>query len=288
MTPAANSYGQALGDRFKRSALSLAHRCLPPPLYQALYDLAFGILRRLRRLSYGGFWIRAVLTGDEAERRRTETVLRVMPFSLVGWRGLQATYDVVLETQVAKLDGSLVECGVAQGGSAALIGLLEHASGSPRRLFLFDSFEGLPEPTAEDFIDGRTGTHLRPLPKGSCLGTFDEVSWLLFDELRLRRDRITLVKGWFQDTLPASRGMVGAIALLRIDGDWFESVKCCLEELFDSVVCGGAVIIDDYTSCYGAQKAVDEFIASRGLVVDLIPDGRGGCYFFKRDARAAA
>jgi hypothetical protein len=188
---------------------------------------------------------------------------------------------------VAKLDGSLVECGVAQGGSAALIGLLEHASGSPRRLFLFDSFEGLPEPTAEDFLDGRTGTHLRPLPKGSCLGTFDEVSWLLFDELRLRRDRITLVKGWFQDTLPASREVVGPIALLRIDGDWFESVKCCLEELFDSVVCGGAVIIDDYTSCYGAQKAVDQFIASRGLVVDLIPDGRGGCYFFKRDARAA-
>jgi O-methyltransferase len=288
MTFVVERYGDTFGHRLKRSTMALAHRWLPKALYQRLYDLAFRIVRRLRRLAYRRFWLRAVLSGNLAERRRTEAVLRVMPYSLVGWRGLQVTYDVVRATQTSALAGSLVECGVAQGGSAALMGLVEHTSGRPRLLWLFDSYEGLPEPTADDFVDGHTGAHLRPLPKGSCLGTLEEVSWLLFAELRLRRDRIRLVKGWFQDTLVATRDEIGPIVLLRIDGDWYESVKCCLETLFDSVVTGGAVIVDDYTSCYGAQKAVDEFIASRDLKVTLIPDGRGGCYFLKSTPAAGA
>ena len=107
---------------------------------------------------------------------------------------------------------------------------------------------------------------------------------MLFDGFKLRRDRIRLVKGWFQDTLPVTRAQVGRIAVLRIDGDWYASVKCCLEMLFDQVVNGGSVIIDDYTSCYGAKKAVDEFIAAKRLAVVLLPDGRGGCYFVKPES----
>ncbi|MEO8680299.1 MAG: TylF/MycF/NovP-related O-methyltransferase [Vicinamibacterales bacterium] len=228
-----------------------------------------------------------MVTGDSAARRRTEAIFKVMPYSLVGWRGLQVTYDTTSDTLERGIQGSLVECGVAQGGSAALMALVEQIAAHPRVLWLFDSFEGLPDPTADDFVDGATGTHIRPLPRGSCLGTVEQVSELLFAELGLPRDRIRLVKGWFQDTLVANRESVGPIALLRIDGDWYESVKSCLDILYDSVVPNGVVIIDDYTSCYGAQKAVDEFIANRRLVVTLIPDGRGGCHFTKPGAELA-
>jgi len=81
--------------------------------------------------------------------------------------------------------------------------------------------------------------------------------------------------------LPENGPLMGSIALLRIDADWYESVKCCLEHLYDRVVPGGLVIIDDYGSCFGAQKAVDEFLARRSLRVTLVHDRRGGCHFRK-------
>jgi hypothetical protein len=103
----------------------------------------------------------------------------------------------------------------------------------------------------------------------------------LFERFRLRRQQITLVKGWFQDTLPVTKAQIGPIALLRIDGDWYESTYCCLEHLYDNVSPGGQIIIDDYCSCFGARKATSEFLAARAVSSDLVPDGRGGASFEK-------
>jgi hypothetical protein len=76
-------------------------------------------------------------------------------------------------------------------------------------------------------------------------------------------DNVELVPGRFEDTLPISR--VQAIAVLHVDGDWYESVRVCLESLYDRVVAGGIVQIDDYGHWEGARRAVDEFFAKRGL-----------------------
>ena len=67
--------------------------------------------------------------------------------------------------------------------------------------------------------------------------------------------------GWFQETLRALPAGFGAIALLRIDGDWYESTKICLDVLFPKVVSGGIVVIDDYGKWSGCREAVDEFLA---------------------------
>jgi hypothetical protein len=204
-----------------------------------------------------------------------------MRYSLVGSSGLEATYDVVYSVEQRGVPGSIVECGVARGGSAALMGLVARRHGNRRELWLFDSYEGLPEPTAEDFAGGKTGTHVRELPPGSCLGLQEEVAALLFDRLLLDREKIRLVKGWFENTVGPHVGRVGTIAVLRIDADWYESVKCCLDNFYDSVAPGGYVIIDDYSSCFGAKRAVDEFLAARDLRVEMTHDGRGGCHFRK-------
>jgi len=153
----------------------------------------------------------------------------------------------------------------------------------PRKMWLFDSFEGLPSPTDEDYRDtgASTGKHIRPLVRGSCLGTKTEVECLLFSKFGFQRDSISLVQGWFQDTLPAFQNKIGPIALLRIDGDWYDSTKCCLENLYESVTPGGTLIIDDYGVCFGCKKAVHEFLAQRNLRPRLIPDGRGGVRFSK-------
>src|SRR5437879_1395973 len=114
------------------AVMSLLYRYLPSGAYATLHDVAFSVLRRTRRLAYGRFWVLAAMTGNTVETRRTETVLNVMPHSLVGWRGLQVTYDVTLATRRQGLNGSLVECGVAQGGSAALMGLVDQDGCQPR------------------------------------------------------------------------------------------------------------------------------------------------------------
>lgn len=153
-----------------------------------------------------------------------------------------------------------------------------------RKLWLFDSYEGLPDPTSDDLDLSRgegTGEHVQLLSKGSCLGILDEVKRLMFDVQNFPKDKVIFVKGWFKDTVPANRDKIPKMALLRIDADWYESTKCCLEGLYDNVVSGGVVIMDDYQSCYLCQKAVDEFIKNKNLSVDIIFDGRGGCYFLK-------
>ncbi len=243
----------------------------------------FPIYKETVRLLYGGKIILSIIAGNIDRYKMTKVVFKVMPYSLVGIKGLETTYQLTNDLNNKGIKGSFIELGVAQGGCSALVcdiafgGALEF----DREVWLFDSFEGLPEPSDEDFESGETGDHLRPLPVGSCLGELDFVENLLFEKFRFPREKVHLVKGWFQDTLPTHKDKLGDIAILRLDGDWYDSTKICLENLYDKVANGGVVIIDDYESCFGCKRAVDEFIENRKLNISLHLDGRGGGYFVK-------
>lgn len=172
-------------------------------------------------------------------------------------RGLHRGVKYVLNNNIP---GDLVECGCARGGSAALMGLTLAQANAHRRLWLFDTFEGLPAPTSGD-----PDLEIAELFTGTCVGTIEDVRGL-FKNLEVDKD-VQLVKGLFQDTM-SSVG-IDQIALLHIDGDWYESVKTCLESLFDKVVAGGIIQFDDYGYWQGARKAVDEFFAKRKLKINL-------------------
>ena len=156
-----------------------------------------------------------------------------------------------------RLDGAIVECGVFMGGSSGLMGWATRSE--PRRpVWLLDSWEGLPEPGEEDrAIDGVTPY------EGMCATPRETVEQLLFEKLELDPARFVFVQGWFEETLPTVAARVGEIALLHIDADWYASVKLCLEHLYDLVVPGGYIVIDDYGQWEGCRKAVDEFLAGR-------------------------
>jgi len=273
-------YRRSIIKKAAGKCLPIAESVLPDWLFKSVYKVAFSFYRAVVRFGYLRFLVYAALKSDMARIRRVLKVHRIMPYSLVGWSGLEATYDAVQAVLIAKIPGALVECGVARGGSAALMGLQTRMA-SNRKLWLFDSYEGLPEPGERDFQYGVTGNHVRPLPKGSCLGTYTAVEELLFEKLHLSRGQVTMVKGWFQDTLPPNAGKIGDIAVLRIDADWYDSVRLCLDTFYDQVVSNGFVIIDDYGTCFGAQQAVEEFRASRHLTAPMTPDGRGGVHFQK-------
>lgn len=225
--------------------------------------------------------------GDKSSARKMRILGIARTYSMVGRNGLIVTYDIAEFLEQKQIHGAFVECGVARGGCSAIMALLSAHYKSNRITWLFDSFQGLPKPTVEDEFNTAAFTrpnnrHSSDVQEGCCLGTYEEVSALMFSALKLAKDRVRLIRGWFQDTLHQDRNNIGKIALLRIDGDWYESTKCCLQDLYDSVVPGGYVYIDDYESCIGCKKATNEFIKKRGIRARLISDHRGGVYFLKQ------
>ena len=226
--------------------------------------------------------------------RRNLLFARVMTRTLVSYDRLLNTYDLARQVEQDGREGAFVECGVWRGGVAALMALVARQAGRGRPTHLFDSFEGLPRPTVEDAEDYQTwgkgtpeagGPALEPI--GLYVAGLEEVAHFLFDRLGLNPEKVLLHKGWFQHTLPAARARVKQIALLRIDADWYSSVKVCLDQLYDNVIDGGYVILDDYGAYPGCKQAVDEFRRANGLNVDLHRIDDTGVWFQKPRAQVA-
>ncbi len=160
--------------------------------------------------------------------------------------------------QVKSIEGDIVECGVSIGHGALLFTLLSEYLGVLRDYYGFDSFEGFPDPSEKDERTPITGQGFWASPP--------EVFWKVLRDGRLPesiiQERIHLIKGWFQETLPT---YPGNIALLHLDCDLYESYKIALETLYDKVVPGGIIMFDEYRDQRwpGATKAIDAFFADK-------------------------
>ena len=185
---------------------------------------------------------------------------QIRPYTMCSNARLRSLYRGVRHVVSHNIPGDIVECGSARGGSAALMALTLRHLHARRKLWLFDTFAGIPAPTADD-----PDYEIANIFTGSFVGTLDEVRGL-FDRLNVPED-VQFVKGLFQDTLPVTR--MGQIALLHLDGDWYDSVRACLDQLYDKVAPGGVIQIDDYGYWQGARKATHEFFELRGISPQL-------------------
>lgn len=106
-----------------------------------------------------------------------------------------------------------------------------------------------------------------------------------FKKLKASTDNLTLLEGWFEDTLPNNLDLFDDLDILRIDSDFYKSVKYCLEMLFDKLKPGGIVILDDWHfNPEGVRKAVNEFLKSRNLspkIYTHTKQNAGPAYFYK-------
>ncbi len=193
--------------------------------------------------------------------------------------------------------GAFVECGTWRGGALSFWArAFLRNGGKPEDgpIYGFDSFQGMPGLTAEDGSWASEMLHGKPLAElagEELIGDLkphamnaaeEETCRAIVADSGFPTEHTHIVKGWFQDSLPQWKERIGPIAVLRLDGDWYESTKTCLENLFDLVVPGGIVIIDDYGYFVGCQKAVNEFMKARGLPLDLIAADDCVRYFVKR------
>jgi hypothetical protein len=179
--------------------------------------------------------------------------------------------------------GDLIETGVWRGGATIFMRAVLRAHGvTDRTVWVADSFEGLPEPDAKKFpIEAKThnGAVMRKSYKHFAVG-IDEVR-RNFEAFGLLDERVQFLKGWFKDTLPSAP--FETLAIMRLDGDYYESTMDGLTNLYDKLSVGGYAIIDDYgeDSWTYCRRAVDDFRRQRGIDEPMIRvDSK--CYFWKR------
>ncbi|MBN6039537.1 TylF/MycF/NovP-related O-methyltransferase [Amycolatopsis sp. 195334CR] len=205
-------------------------------------------LRKLRRFSAG-----ASAGAEHAEH--LELFRRFSPYSLIT-EDLFCDNLALVRERLRDLDGAVVECGTWKGGMAAAMMQL---GGPGRSYHFYDSFEGgLPQATPTDGEDAMTWQAATDDP-------------LYFDNLRTRAEdfralvgeagfpAVHVHEGWFEDTVPRYDGE--PIAVLRLDGDWYDSTMVCLDHLYPHVKADGIIILDDYDAWDGCSRAVHDYLS---------------------------
>jgi hypothetical protein len=224
--------------------------------------------------------VRRELTSWQQTHELRPILDRIRPYSMVPEFSLVHLAGVVQKVIAEQLEGNIVETGTWRGGASFLMAELLKKAGDTRTVFLCDSFEGHRPP---ETIDGQAALEYAantdvPEYLNNCRADLDDV--LRTRKLLGLESRTECIKGWFDETLAVNKARFGDIAILRIDCDWYASVKTVLEELYDQVVDGGYVIFDDYFSYDGCAIAAHEFLGQRKLSHRLHTEG-GVAYFRK-------
>ncbi|MEV8504806.1 TylF/MycF family methyltransferase [Actinoplanes sp. NPDC051475] len=166
-----------------------------------------------------------------------------------------------LETVLAEgVPGDFIETGVWRGGVCIFARAVLKAYGATdRRVWVADSFEGIPDTGAEGHaMDREMALHRA----NDVLGVSQDTVRRNFERYDLLDDQVRFLPGWFKDTLPAAP--IGQLAVMRLDGDLYESTMDALEALYPRLSPGGYVVIDDF--CIPAcRKAVEEFRDAHGI-----------------------
>jgi O-methyltransferase len=172
--------------------------------------------------------------------------------------------------------GDLLEAGVWRGGAAIFMRAMLFALGDQtRKVWVADSFEGLPPPDTANFAQDAT----MDLSGYKELAVSLEEVQANFDRYGMLDDRVRFLKGWFKDTLAVAP--IEHLAVLRLDGDYYESTIQGLEALFDKVSPGGFVIIDDYFAFEPCRKAVQDFRVANSIDDEIVPVDQASAYWRK-------
>lgn len=176
------------------------------------------------------------------------------------------------------VSGSIVECGVWRGGMSAGIA---DVLGNERTYYLFDSFEGLPEAKSIDgkaAMDWQKNVHSQTF-FNNCRA---EIEWAQKAmKLSAGKDHI-ITKGWFVDSLE-NFAPKNEIAVLRLDGDWYDSTMVCLVKLFPKVASGGIVVIDDYYLWDGCSKAVHDYLSKNNITARIKQFEGGNLHYIVKE-----
>jgi hypothetical protein len=222
----------------------------------------------LGRFGYEINRTRTASTGFPVDFDKAEAadIISVLPFTLTTPERMVGLIRALRYLVSNRIPGDIVECGVYEGGSMMLAAkTLMRLGDTERQLWLYDTFEGMPEPGEKDVsvyqIPAQTDMKGNP-----CRCSLEAVR----SNLRTTsypQEKVHYVKGKIEETVP--RTMPTNIALLRLDTDWYSSTKHELVHLYPQLTSKGILIIDDYGHWLGARQAVDEYLKEKAIPMFL-------------------
>ena len=187
----------------------------------------------------------------------------IRPYSMLGEERLYSLFTLAKHVCEQDIPGNFVECGVAAGGSSALLAyVIKKYSKQPRFLYAFDSFEGMPTPTDKDVLNGIEadatgwGAGTCAAPEASVRNVSMELGVFHL---------VKTVKGYYERTLPPLSDFVAPIAFMHMDADWYESMRTILNCFYEKLSTGAFVQVDDFNYWEGVTKAFEEFETANNL-----------------------
>jgi O-methyltransferase len=194
--------------------------------------------------------------------------------TMIGMKRLANVRTCVDAVIADDIPGDLIETGAWRGGTTIFMrAILKAHDVTDRLVWVADSFAGLPRPDADRY----------PLDAGDRLHAFPQLAVNVervrdnFRRYDLLDNQVRFLEGWFRDTLPTAS--IERLAVLRLDGDLYESTMQALESLYDRLSIGGYVIIDDYGNIPGCRQAVHDFQAARAITDPIRPIDWAGVYW---------
>jgi hypothetical protein len=223
--------------------------------------LAPRITRLLRRWD-GVFGFRAKYTEQQIQEGQTWPV---QAYTMIGHKRMDNLADCVNTVLVEGIPGDFIETGVWRGGACIFVrGIFQAKGVEDRKVFVADSFCGLPKPDAEKYPDDAGDQH----HTFSYLAVSRQQVEQNFRRFGLLDSQVVFLEGWFKDTLP--KLPADRLAVIRLDGDMYESTMDAITNLYPRLSPGGFCIIDDYMipSC---RKAVHDYRETNGIKEPIRP-----------------
>jgi hypothetical protein len=212
---------------------------------------------------------------DDFEDFHRTIIQRVRPFTMTSEERLFGLIESVRYVINNNIPGDFVECGVWKGGSMmAIAETLKYLNVTDRHLYLYDTFAGMTDPTADDVdqLDRDAASQLQQdlhQKTASVVWAYSGLAEVKSNiaSTKYPSEFIHFIEGDILQTIPAT--IPKQIALLRLDTDWYASTKHEMEHLFPILASKGILIVDDYGFWKGSRKAVDEYLSNNGIALML-------------------
>ena len=224
-------------------------------------------------LKYLNLSIRPLPVYDDMEKEFLELYSRYKSFTMTSIERMYAAFKSVEYIEKEGIEGAVVECGVWKGGSSMIMASNLIKKGSVNRdFYLYDTFEGMPEPSEKDRdfrgISGRKDWEKNKRNDKNlwCYASLEEVR----SNMKMTgypENRIHYIQGKVEDTIPSV--IPKKIAILRLDTDWYESSYHELKYLYPLLIEKGILILDDYGHWKGQRDAVDQYFSEEKIQLYL-------------------
>lgn len=202
--------------------------------------------------------------------------------SMIGLRRMDNIQYCVEQVLKDQIPGDLIETGVWRGGATIFMRAVLKAYGdTSRRVWVADSFEGLPRPDPVRYRADAGDKHYSD--DGLRVG-IEQVRHS-FRRYGLLDDQVEFLVGWFKDTLPSAP--IKNLSVVRLDGDMYESTIQAIESTYPKLSVGGFCTVDDYGAVKGCKQAIHDYRSSIGITDEIVDIDGIGVYWRKTDRVAS-